>query len=95
MNTTNGIHTIVNLLLLLTIFEALHNFFRYIHAWHKMQRIRPSWTVIAFSGFAHERNKNPRWRRPGVKNFEHLGAYFLSRFVGLKTYHLATSSKNK
>ena len=30
MNTTNGIHTIVNLLLLLTIFDALHNFFRYI-----------------------------------------------------------------
>ena len=65
------------------------------HAWHKMQRIRPSWTVIAFSGFAPELNKNPRWRPPGVKNIEHLGAYFLSRFVGLKTYHLATSSKNK
>ena len=27
------------------------------HAWHKMQRIRPSWTVIAFSGFAHEHYK--------------------------------------
>ena len=23
------------------------------HAWHKTQRIRPSWTVIAFSGFDH------------------------------------------
>ena len=47
------------------------------HAWHRMQRIRPSWTVIALSGFAHERDKNPRWRRPGVKNIEHLRAYFL------------------
>ena len=28
-----------------------------IYAWHKMQRIRPSWTVIAFSGFAHEHYK--------------------------------------
>ena len=58
--------------------NSLH-FMPSVHAWHKMQRIRPSWTVIAFSGFAHERNKNPRWRRPGVKNIEHLGAYFLSR----------------
>ena len=47
------------------------------HAWHKMQRIRPSWTVIALSGFAHERNKNPRWRRLGVKNIEQLRAFYL------------------
>ena len=61
-----------------------------------MQRIRPSWTVIAFSSFAHERNKNPRWRRPGVKNIEHLGAYFLSRLWDSKRttsqHHRKTNS---
>ena len=59
--------------------DMIYNSVDDIRAWHKMQRIRPSWTVLALSGFAHEHNKNQGWRRPKVKNIEHLEAYFLSR----------------